>query len=121
MADIKWDHSKFLKSTKTRALDGVEEVARVHMMTQAEQDCPVGQYDDGRVGGTLKGSIGVERDESKDVCYLGCGGAAKDYAARQELDRTLQHRGNQKAGFVRDSVQMHSSKLGPAIEKHLKS
>lgn len=119
MADIKWDHSKFLKSTRTKALDGVEEVARVHMATQARQDCPVGQYDDGRVGGTLKGSIGVERDDAKGVVYLGCGGAAKAYAHRQEVDRSLNHREGQKAGFIRDSVQMHAGKLNAAIEKHI--
>jgi hypothetical protein len=119
MAEIHWDHSNFLKSTKTKALDGVEEVARTAMMTQARQDCPVGQYSDGRVGGTLRGSIGVERDDAKGVCYLGCGGPAKDYAYRQEMDRSLQHRGGQKAGFLRDSVQMHAGKLNAAIEKHI--
>jgi hypothetical protein len=111
MAEIHWDHSKFLKSTKTRALDGIEEIARGPMATQARQDCPVDQ-------GTLRGSIGVERDEAKGVVYLGCGGAAKAYAYRQEVDRSLNHPSG-KAGFIRDSVQQHAGKLRGAIEKHI--
>lgn len=119
MADVKWDHSRFVKNAKTRALDGVEECARGPMATQAKQDCPVGIYDDGRVGGTLRGSIGVERDDANSCVYVGCGGAAKPYAHRQEVDRSLNHRGGQKAGFIRDSVEMHAGKLKSFVQKHL--
>jgi hypothetical protein len=33
MADIKWDHSAFRKSAHTKAMDGVEELARGPIMT----------------------------------------------------------------------------------------
>ena len=111
MASIQWDHSSFLKNTKKRALDGVEECARGPMAIQAKRDCPVDS-------GTLRGTIGVERDEKAECVYLGCGGAAKAYAHRQETDRSLNHPSG-KAGFIRDSVQMHNSKLGSYVKKHI--
>lgn len=111
MASVKWDHSGYVKSAKTRAMDGVEECARGPMATQSKEDCPVDH-------GTLRGSIGVERDDANSCCYLGCGGPAKAYAYRQEVDRSLNHIVG-KAGFIRDSVGMHSSKLKSFVEKHL--
>lgn len=118
MADIKWDHSKFLKSTKTKALDGIEEIARGPMQTQAKQDCPVGQYNDGRVGGTMKGSIGVERDDANSCCYVGGGGAARAYIFRQHQDMTLNHTTG-RAKFITGAVEAHRGEMKKYIEKHL--
>lgn len=119
MADIKWDHSHFLKSTRTKALDGVEEVARVKMLTDAKTRCPVGQYDDGRVGGTMRASLGVERDDTKSCVYVGGGGAAKAYIFRQHQDMTLNHTVGQ-AKFITTAVEAHTGELKAAIEKHIK-
>lgn len=116
MANIKWDHSKFLKSTQTKALDGVEEVCRVHMLTQAKEDCPVAMVN----GGTMRGSLGVERDDRNKRCYIGGGGAAKAYIYRQHQDMTYNHTTG-KAKFITGAVEMHSGKLKAAIEKHIKS
>lgn len=112
MSSIQWDHSAFLKSTVSKALDGVEECARGPMATQAKEDCPVDS-------GTLRGTIGTERDDKAKCVYLGCGGPAKKYALRQEVDRSLNHPSG-KAGFIRDSVQMHSGKLSAYVQKHIK-
>ncbi len=111
MATFQWDHSGFVKSTRTKALDGIEECAKTEMATQAKEDCPVDS-------GTLRGSIGTERDDKEKCIYLGCGGPAKDYALRQETDRSLNHPVG-KAGFIRDSVEMHASKLGSYVQKHI--
>jgi hypothetical protein len=112
MVNVNWNPKNFLKNVKTRALDGIEECARGPMASQAKEDCPVDF-------GTLRGSIGVERDDANACVYLGCGGPAKDYALRQEVDRTLNHPVG-KAGFIRDSVETHSPKLRLYVEKHIK-
>jgi hypothetical protein len=109
---ITWNDSDFKKSTVTKALDGIEECAKGVMATQAREDCPVDS-------GTLRGTIGTERDDANKCIYLGCGGPAKAYALRQEVDRSLNHPSG-KAGFIRDSVEMHSSKLGSYVQKHIK-
>ncbi|MHC1687971.1 MAG: hypothetical protein AB9879_09730 [Methanothrix sp.] len=111
MADIKWDHSKFVKSTKTKALDGIEECAKGVMLTQAKEDCPVNH-------GIMRGSLTTERDDANKCVYLGGGGPAKDYIHRQEVDRSLNHTVG-KAGFIRDSVEMHAPKLKSYVEKHI--
>ena len=112
MADIKWDHTAFLKNITSKALDGVEECAKGVMLTQAQKDCPVDR-------GTMRDSLGTERDDTNRCIYLGGGGDAKAYIKRQEMDRSLNHPSG-KAGFIRDSVQMHSSKLTSYVHKHVK-
>ena len=112
MADIKWDHSKFVKSTKTKALDGIEECAKGVMLTQAKEDCPVDH-------GIMRGSLTTERDDANLCVYLGGGGPAEAYIHRQEVDRSLQHKVG-KAGFIRDSVDMHAPKLKGYIQSHVK-
>ena len=112
MANIQWDHSKFQKNVRKRALDGIEACAKGPMATQAKEDCPV-------LSGTLRSTIGTERDEANSCIYIGCGGPAKAYALRQEVDRSLNHPVG-KAGFIHDSVEMHASKLTSFIQKHIK-
>jgi hypothetical protein len=121
MASIQWNHDSFLKTTISKALDGIEECAKGVMLTQALEDCPVGIYPagSGKKGGTMKGSLGTERDDKNKCVYLGGGGPAKAYIKRQEKDRSYNHTSG-KAGFIRDSVQMHSSKLASYVQKHVK-
>jgi len=108
---VDWRGGAWGKKIQQRALDGVEECVRAVMATQAREDCPVDR-------GTLRASIGTERNDAEKCVYLGCGGAAKAYALRQEVDRSLHHRVG-KAGFIRDSVLMHAGKLPAYIRKHM--
>jgi len=112
MASVQWDHSKFVKSTRTKALDGVEACAKTVMATTAKERCPVKD-------GILRGSIGVERDEANSCVYLGCGGPAKAYAFRQHQDLTLNHPVGQ-AKFITSAVETHSKELKSFVEKHIK-
>lgn len=108
---IDWRGGKWGERIRKNALDGVEECVRTLMATQAREDCPVDK-------GVLRASIGVERNDAERCVYLGCGGAARKYALRQEVDRSLHHRVG-KAGFIRDSVVMHAGKLPAYIKKHV--
>jgi hypothetical protein len=111
MADIKWDHSKFLKSAPTKAMDGLEELARGPILSEAKEKCPVDH-------GTMRSSLGVERDDKNSCCYIGGGGAAKDYILRQHQDMSLNHPVGE-AKFITNAVQAHSGKLKQYVEKHL--
>ena len=113
-ARVDWNDDNFKKSCRAKALDGIEEVVRGDMLTQAKEDCPVAPIN----GGTMRNSLGTERDDKKGIVYMGGGGAAKAYIKRQERDRTLNHTSG-KAGFLVDSMQMHIGKVKPAVEKHL--
>ena len=108
---ISWDDSSFKKNTKKRGLDGVEEWCRAEWQPQAKQDCPV-------KGGTMRNSLGVERDDANSCCYVGGGGGAASYIKKQELDRSLSHPTG-KAGFIGDTVQMKASKLPAYVKKHI--
>jgi hypothetical protein len=112
MADIKWDHSSFVKSAKKKGLDGVEECARGLMLTTAKERCPVDN-------GTMRNSLGVERDDANLCVYLGGGGAAKAYIFRQHQDMSLNHTSGQ-AKFITSAIETHSKELKGFVEKHLK-
>jgi hypothetical protein len=107
-----WDHAKFSKDTTKKALDGIEELARGVILTQCKEECPVDQ-------GTMRGSLGVERDDEKKCIYLGGGGLSQAYIYRQHQDRSLNHRVG-KAGFIIDPVEEHSPEMPKYIEKHIK-
>ena len=108
---ISWNDSAFRKNMQKRGLDGVEEWCRAEWQPQAKQDCPV-------KGGTMRNSLGVERDDANNCIYVGGGGDAKDYILKQELDRSLRHEVG-KAGFIGDTVQQNISKLPAYVKKHI--
>lgn len=110
---VEWNDRAFRATKKRQALDGIEECAKVHMVTEGKRVCPTRTS-------TLKGTIGTERDEARRCVYFGCGGAAKAYALRQEMDRSLRHKPGQKAGFIRDSADMHRGKLKDYVQKRVK-
>jgi hypothetical protein len=114
MANLKWDHSAFQKSVHTKAMDGVEELARGPILTEAKENCPVAPVN----GGTMRGSLGVERDDQASRCYVGGGGAAAAYIFRQHQDMTLNHTSG-RAKFITGAVEAHSGELKKYIEKHL--
>ena len=112
MATVSWHPESWLKDTVTKAMDGLEEGVRGPMATQAKEDCPVDS-------GTLRNSIGVERDDANKCVYLGCGGPARDYAFRQHQDMSLNHPVG-RAKFISGAVEQHAPKLKSYVEKHLK-
>jgi hypothetical protein len=111
-ATVHWDDKKWLGDTHEKALDGVEECARGPMLTQSKEDCPVYK-------GIMRGTLTVERDDANKCVYLGGGGPAEPYIYEQEVRRDLQHKVG-KAGFIRDSVDMHAPKLKGYIQNHIK-
>jgi hypothetical protein len=112
MASVKWDHSKFLKSTVTKAMDGLEEIARGPILTRCKEECPVKD-------GIMRGSLGVERSDSEKCVYIGGGGPSAKYIFRQHQDTTLNHPVG-KAKFIADPIQALSSQIPKYIEKHIK-
>jgi len=108
---VTWNDANFKKSIKQKGMDGVEEWCRAVWHPQAARDCPVDQ-------GTMKGSLGVERDDSASCCYVGGGGASSSYILKQELDRSIRHNIG-KAGFIGDTVQQNISKLPQYVKKHV--
>lgn len=114
MANIKWDHSAFQKSAHDKAMDGLEELARGPILTEAKEGCPVALEH----GGTMRNSLGVERDDKNSRCYVGGGGAAAAYIFRQHQDMTLNHTtGHPK--FITRAVEAHQGELKTYVEKHL--
>ena len=113
MASISWHPESWIDGTVKKAMDGLEEGVRGPMQTQSKEDCTVSS-------GTLRNSIGVERDDANKCIYLGCGGAASAYAFRQHQDMSLNHPGAGKAKFISGAVEQHAPKLKGYIEKHIK-
>lgn len=111
MANVSWNDGGFKKKIKKQGLDGLEEWGRAAWHPQAYRDAP-------KKTSTMAVSLGVERDEANSCIYVGGGGAAKDYILKQELDRSLHHEVG-KAGFIADSVEMHSGKLASYVKKHV--
>jgi len=108
---VTWNDTAFKKSTKTKGMDGIHEWCLTVWHPQAARDCPVD-------GGTMKGSLGVERDDAAKCCYVGGGGAARDYILKQELDSSLHHTVG-KSHFISDAVQQNISKLPQYVKKHV--
>ncbi|MCK9571582.1 hypothetical protein M0R72_21710 [Candidatus Pacearchaeota archaeon] len=115
-----WNDGPFKKAVVKRGMDGLEEFALTVWKPQAQRDCPVGVYPagSGKSGGTMRNSLGYERDDSNKVVYVGGGGAATDYIFVQEKDRSLHHTTG-KAGFINDTLQSNISKLPTYIKKHI--
>jgi hypothetical protein len=111
MAEIKWDHSGFLKKVEKKGMDGLEEWALVEWKPQAYRDAP-------KLSSTMAGSLGHERDDGKKCIYVGGGGQAKAYILKQELDASLRHEVG-KSHFISGAVQSNASKLGTYVKKHI--
>ena len=113
MANVKvtWDAKSFTDKTRKAATDGLEEFAKGVWQPQAQTDCPVSS-------GTMRGSLGTERDDVNSVIYVGGGGAASSYILKQELDRSIRHNVG-KAGFIKDSLDMHSGEIAEYVKKHI--
>jgi hypothetical protein len=77
-----------------------------------KEQCPVKE-------GTMRNSLGVERDDANLCVYIGGGGAAKDYIFRQHQDLALNHPVG-KAKFISQPVQQLSNEIPSYIKKHVK-
>ena len=110
MTNIQWNHTKFVKSVEQRAMDGCEECAII-IKTDAAERCPVDR-------GTMRASLGVERDDKKLCCYIGGGGPAKDYILRQHQDMSLNHVTGE-AKFISNALEAHAKELPSMIKKHV--
>jgi hypothetical protein len=106
-----WDDSKFKKSIITKAIDGLEEWAKVEWHPAAFKDSPVKT-------GVMRGSLGEERDDANKCIYVGGGGESSSYILKNELDRSIHHPVG-KAGFIGDNVKELSPKLAFYVQKHI--
>lgn len=106
---VSWD-SGWGKKKEAAAMNALTEWAHV-CATECRHQCPVDK-------GTLRASIGVERNDSEKCVYIGCGGAAKAYALRQHQDASLGHTVG-KSHFISDPVYMLSEKIPEYIKKSL--
>ena len=111
---VQWNDDSFKKATIKRGMDGLEEFALTVWLPQAKINCPVAPVN----GGTMRNSLGYERDDSQKVVFVGGGGAAKDYIFKQEMDRSLHHTTG-KPGFINDTLQENISKLPAYVKKHI--
>jgi hypothetical protein len=111
---VTWTDGPFKKEVIKRGMDGLEEFALTVWLPQAKINCPVAPEN----GGTMRNSLGYERDDNQKVIFAGGGGAAKDYIFKQEMDRSLHHTTG-KPGFINDSLQQNISKLPEYVKKHV--
>jgi hypothetical protein len=111
MANIRWDHSKFVKKVISNAIDGLEEWGKVEWRPQAYKDAP-------KKSGAMAGSLGIERDDNNKCIYVGGGGEAKKYILKQERDRSLHHEVG-KAGFIFDTVNSKAPLIPKYVKKRL--
>ena len=114
MSTVKWDHKAFVDGKVKAGMDGVEEFALTVWLPQAKINCPVAPVN----GGTMRNSLGYERDDGNKCVYVGGGGAAKDYIFKQEMDASLRHTTG-KSGFIRGAVTDNASKLPAYVKKHV--
>jgi hypothetical protein len=111
---VTWNDGPFKNRVIKAGMDGLEEFALVVWLPQAKINCPVAPVN----GGTMRNSLGYERDDKNRCIYVGGGGAAKAYIFKQEMDRSLHHTTGH-AGFIGDTVQSNISKLPKYIKKHV--
>ncbi|MCK9570397.1 hypothetical protein M0R72_15730 [Candidatus Pacearchaeota archaeon] len=108
---VSWNDKAFKDKMRKAGNDGIEEFALTCWLPQAKAACPVD-------GGTMRNSLGVERDDNNNCCYAGGGGASSSYILKQELDRSLRHPSG-RAGFIGDTLQQNISKLPTYVKKHI--
>ena len=56
MKNMEWYGDKVIASVENAKRGGLTAAANI-VRSEATDRCPVGEYDDGRVGGNLKGSL----------------------------------------------------------------
>jgi hypothetical protein len=107
-----WAAGAVIARAKEAALDGLEEWAKGEVLSEMKRQCPVDQ-------GTMRNSLGTERDDARGVIVLGGGGPAESYIYRQHQDASLNHTTG-KSHFIVDPVEQLAPNAAKYVEKHLR-
>jgi len=110
-----WAAGAVIARAKEAALDGVEEWAKGEVLSEMKRQCPVAPVN----GGTMRNSLGTERDDARGVIVLGGGGPAESYIYRQHQDASLNHTTG-KSHFIVDPVEQLAPNAAKYVEKHLR-
>jgi hypothetical protein len=112
MKITEWASASVISRARKNALDGVEEWARGEVLSEMKRQCPVDQ-------GTMRNSLGTERDEENNVIILGGGGSAEKYIYVQHQRADFNHTTG-KSHFIVDPVEQLTPNLPEYVQKHLK-
>ncbi len=112
MKITEWAAGAVINRAKGAALNGLEEWADGEVLSEMKRQCPVDQ-------GTMRNSLGTERDDARGVIVLGGGGPAESYIYRQHQDASLNHTTG-KSHFIVDPVEQLAPNAAQYVEKHLK-
>lgn len=112
MKITEWAAGAVINRAKEAALNGLEEWADGEVLSEMKRQCPVDQ-------GTMRNSLGTERDDARGVIVLGGGGPAESYIYRQHQDASLNHTTG-KSHFIVDPVEQLAPNAAQYVEKHLK-
>jgi hypothetical protein len=115
MKITEWAAGAVINATKKKALDGLEEWGKGEVLSEMKRQCPVAPVN----GGTMRNSLGTERDDDRGVIILGGGGPAESYIYRQHQDASLNHTTG-KSHFITDPVEQLAPNAAQYVEKHLK-
>lgn len=110
MGGVTWWDDGFSDKAKGLAMDGLEELARAVILTDAKENCPVKD-------GTLRNSHTTERKESSVV--IGAGGAAAPYGLIQHERVDFQHTSGE-AKWLENAFNRHIGEAPEYVKKHLK-
>ena len=108
---VRWHGNAIQAMVEKAAMDGIEEWARVDVLTKADQDCPVDE-------GTMRASHTVER--KGDRVTVGYGGPAAPYTLVQHEDVSLNHPGQGKAKWLEDAFKEKLPSLETKVNRRIK-
>ena len=106
--EFEWNTISFESEMHEKAMDGLEELATVVMLTEMKNTTPVDH-------GTLRDNETVER--RADTVVIGTGKVTDSYAEVVHNDRSIHHKVG-KAGFVEDPFNAHKGEANEYIAKH---
>ena len=114
MKITEWAAASVIARARVKALDGVEEWARGEVLSEMKIQCPVAP----KYGGTMRNSLGIERDDGRGVIVLGGGGPSEAYIYIQHQRADFNHTTG-KSHFIVDPVEQLTPNLPGYIQKHL--
>jgi len=114
MKITEWFAPAIIARARKAGLDGVEEWARGEVLSEMRRQCPVAPIN----GGTMRNSLGTERDDENNVIILGGGGAAESYIYIQHQRADFNHTTG-KSHFIIDPVEQLTPNLPEYVQKHL--
>lgn len=113
-----WNPDGFLNKVCQNVMDGLEEWGWTVWLPHAQENCPVGVYpkSSGRLGGAMRASLTIERDDVALKVFFGGGGPAKDYIYVQETDASLNHTSGGYR-FIRNAYEMGQAQILPIVAR----